>query len=139
MYKLKDLMMMFSIPERTIRRHLKEGILSGTKIGGNWRFEDKDIENYLKTNNMTSIRKKNTYLEIMDYVNGFSEHNNETFIVKHVKSKAGRSIEISTFVSTFKNPFFFNYDKKNDKSIIVFKGHNEDVLQLLEKINEWND
>jgi len=46
-YKISDLMTMFNLSERTIRRHLREGILKGKKIGGSWRFDEKDISEYL--------------------------------------------------------------------------------------------
>lgn len=43
MYNLKEVMKMSKMGERTLRRYLKEGILEGSKIGGVWRFSEKQI------------------------------------------------------------------------------------------------
>ena len=44
MYTLKELAIMSSLTERTLRSYLKMGILGGKKEDGIWRFDEADIE-----------------------------------------------------------------------------------------------
>ena len=48
MYRLEDVIMMSGLSERTVRRHLKEGLLSGSKLGGTWQFNEADIKAYME-------------------------------------------------------------------------------------------
>ena len=44
LYRLSDIAEMTGLTDRTIRNYLKNGDLKGTKIGGQWRFTEKNIE-----------------------------------------------------------------------------------------------
>ncbi len=43
-YTVRDVVEMTGLSERSIRRYLREGKLSGMKLGGVWRFTKEDIE-----------------------------------------------------------------------------------------------
>ena len=43
-FTVRDVVAMTGLSERTIRRYLRDGKLSGTKLGGVWRFNKADIE-----------------------------------------------------------------------------------------------
>ena len=38
LYSVEEIAKMTSVTTRTIRNYLRNGILTGTKIGGQWRF-----------------------------------------------------------------------------------------------------
>lgn len=50
LYTIEDIAEMTRLTSRTIRNYLKDGILEGKKIGGQWRFTMKDIENFFDNN-----------------------------------------------------------------------------------------
>lgn len=47
LYTLGDVSEMTSLTTRTLRNHLKDGTLKGSKLGGQWRFTEEDLNNYL--------------------------------------------------------------------------------------------
>lgn len=46
LFTLNDVAMLTSLTTRTLRNHLKDGTLTGQKVGGQWRFRIADIENF---------------------------------------------------------------------------------------------
>lgn len=56
-YTVNDVAKIMHMTERTIRNYLKDGILKGTRVGGQWRFDEKDIEEMI---NNSTFRKKFT-------------------------------------------------------------------------------
>lgn len=45
LFTVRDVALMAGLSERTIRSYLREGTLTGRKVGPQWRFTKKDIEN----------------------------------------------------------------------------------------------
>lgn len=139
MYKLKDIMEMMNIPERTIRRHIKLGILCGEKIGGTWRFSEDDLQKYFSTKPIQQSQKHLKINEILDYLNGLSKTDEQIIMIKQLKKISIRqNKDLSLFVSNFKHNFYFNLDTKIGKSVITFKGAQKDALLLLEKVASYD-
>jgi excisionase family DNA binding protein len=135
MFKLQEIMEMLSIPERTIRRHIKLGLLKGEKVGGTWRFSEDDLQNYFSNKIIQQTQRHNKFKEIIDYLNGISKFDNQLLIIKQAKRFSMlQNKELSSFVSTFTNPFYFDIDSKMNKSIITFRGAEQSAILLLKKI-----
>lgn len=47
LYSVEEIAQMTSVTTRTIRNYLRNGILKGRKIGGQWRFSLEDIDTNL--------------------------------------------------------------------------------------------
>lgn len=47
-YTLKEVAKITRQSNRTIYRHMDKGLIKGVKIGGTWRFEEKELNKYLK-------------------------------------------------------------------------------------------
>lgn len=47
-YSVKDVQDMLHISERTVFRHIRESELKGFKTGREWRFEQGDIDAFIK-------------------------------------------------------------------------------------------
>ena len=54
-YTVSDVARKVHMTERTIRNYLKDGILKGTRVGGQWRFSDQDL---IDLSNNSIFRKK---------------------------------------------------------------------------------
>lgn len=55
LYSVEEIAQMTSVTTRTIRNYLRNGILKGKKIGGQWRFSLEDIEAMINQTNGTSL------------------------------------------------------------------------------------
>lgn len=136
MYRLKDLMTMFQIPERTIRRHLSDKILSGRKVGGVWMFTEEDLHDYLDQPMMKQIKSKNRIGMILDFLNGFQMGEDTCVVVlaKQDEDKRHNTL-FSVFVSQFERPFQFDLTKSGGRYILSFIGHVDDAKALMDYVN----
>lgn len=132
-FKLKDIMEMLSIPERTIRRHINMGLLKGEKVGGTWRFSEDDLFRYFSDQTVQKTRNHIKLNEIFDYLHGISKEGEEMMFIKQVtKLSLTQKKDLSLYVNQFKAPFYFNLEPKGDKNVITFKGSDENAKQLID-------
>ena len=140
MFKLNEIMEMLSIPERTIRRHIKLGLLKGEKIAGTWRFSEDDLNNYFSNAVVQQTQAHVKFNEIFDYLNGISKNENEIVIIKQTnKLTLIKNRELSKYVSSFEYPFYFYLDNKFGKSVITFKGSEKNAIALIHEINSLDN
>ncbi len=138
MYTLKDLMNFFSIPERTIRRHLSEGVLNGTKIGGVWRFSDQDIQEYADNKSIVDYLTKTSMDKLNDYARGFVKHKDDICLTfNHKNMQDGAVKNLTSFVNHFQNPFYFNINNNYKNRTIIFIGNIDDSIDLINKFKEY--
>ena len=77
LYTVENISNMTSLTTRTIRNYLKDGILKGRKIGGQWRFTEEDIKNFMDSGIATndfSDKIKQDVLDFIDGVNTFADN-----------------------------------------------------------------
>lgn len=124
------------MPERTIRRHMKLGLLEGEKVGGTWRFSEDNLHAYVSHPMMKSAQTKLKLHVLFDYLNGFSEHTDEMVIIQQLKNLPMREKKaLSMFVNQFNHPFYFHLDQKSNVIVVTFKGKKEDALALLHQLD----
>ena len=72
LYSVEEIAEMTSVTTRTIRNYLRNGILTGTKIGGQWRFRQEDVMNMLNQENMSSDVRETSKRIVKDFLNEYS-------------------------------------------------------------------
>jgi len=138
MYTLKNIMNFFSIPERTIRRHLKLGLLKGSKIGGVWKFTNFDIERYTNNKSISDLMTKTSIDRLNDYTRGFIKHKNDICITFNSKQLPDSSVhKITNFINQFQHPFYFHISNNIKNRTLIFIGHIEDSLSLINLLKEY--
>jgi len=70
LHTVEDIANMTTLTTRTIRNYLKDGLLKGRKIGGQWRFTEEDIKNLLDSGNYREEQLKNLRQEVLDFIDG---------------------------------------------------------------------
>ncbi len=55
----KNVMDMLGVSERTVLRMLKSKQLKGFKVGREWRFEESDIQDYIKQQREKAAQEQN--------------------------------------------------------------------------------
>jgi excisionase family DNA binding protein len=70
LYTVEDIATMAGLTSRTIRNYLKDGSLKGKKIGGQWRFTMKDIEQLFDNGGFSKELKNNNRQDVMDFIDG---------------------------------------------------------------------
>lgn len=133
MYRLKDVMEMFNIPERTIRRHIKEGLLAGVKVGGVWNFTKDDLNAYLKNDRVQKHIKDEGFKDLSDFHSGYVEDKSEVIYMMIKEFRGPNSLERFMAVSNlFEHKFSLNCHRAIGLERFIFKGQASDVLILME-------
>jgi len=70
LFTVEDIANMTSLTTRTIRNYLKDGILKGRKIGGQWRFTEEDIKNFMDNGTYGEDFKNKTRQDLLDFIDG---------------------------------------------------------------------
>ena len=70
MFTVEDIAKMASMTTRTIRNYLKDGILEGRKIGGQWRFTEEDIKKFMDSGNVTRDFADKIKQDVLDFIDG---------------------------------------------------------------------
>lgn len=70
LYTVEDIAQMTSMTTRTIRNYLKDGILTGRKIGGQWRFTEGDVGNFMDSGNVSATIISERKQEVLDFLDG---------------------------------------------------------------------
>ncbi len=136
MYSLRDIMRMLKIPERTIRRHIKEGLLVGSKIGGVWKFSQDEIENYVGRDKVQKHIKDEGLKDITDYYRVNIEDKSEVVYMSIKQfndiTRVKKFLEVTKL---FNSKFSMNCSNSGNCSCFTFKGQPADVTILM----KWSD
>ena len=70
LYTVEEIATMTSLTTRTIRNYIKEGLLKGRKIGGQWRFTEEDIKNLMDNGTYQEEHFRNLKQDVSDFIDG---------------------------------------------------------------------
>jgi len=73
LYTVDDIAKMTMMTGRTIRNYIKDGTLTGKKIGGQWRFTEEDIQNLMDNGTYRTAYFSNLKQDILDFVDGTND------------------------------------------------------------------
>ena len=73
LYTVEDIANMTSLTTRTIRNYLKDGILAGRKIGGQWRFTEEDIKMFMDSGNYQEDFRNKLKQDVLDFIDGVND------------------------------------------------------------------
>jgi excisionase family DNA binding protein len=69
-YTVEEIASMTSMTTRTIRNYIKNGILKGRKIGGQWRFTEEDIKNLMDNGTYREEYSNTLKQDVLDFIDG---------------------------------------------------------------------
>jgi excisionase family DNA binding protein len=146
LYTVEDIAKMTSLTSRTIRNYLKEGMLKGKKIGGQWRFTKEDIGNFMDNGTVAKEFTDNHKQDILDFIDGvntFADHIGEiqtcsiidlyedSEIVKRKTDKLAEFINSNGNMGNYMN-FSCNYIESEAKTRIVLFANPNYLIKALE-------
>ncbi len=136
MYILNDVMEMLDISERTVRRHLKVGVLTGTKEKGKWSFSDEDIEKYFDHYVVDGIIKLKTAKNFEEYSRGLSIHSKLTFYSEDIYDYDMKKVKrLSKEVSALGGPMDFKVKSWKSHVNVTYYGTKENILKVINLID----
>lgn len=150
LYTVEDIAKMTMLTSRTIRNYLKDGLLNGKKIGGQWRFTKQDVEKLFDNAKAAEDMNNERRQDIMDFINGVNtELDGEIQLctiadyyssdMQQVKVLSDRFCElISAKQSVNKLQFHYEYIDKEKKARYTFFGTPEFIKEAAVILEEEN-
>lgn len=150
LYTVDDIAQMTMLTSRTIRNYLKDGLLTGRKIGGQWRFTKKDVENLFNNHVVEEEIKDHRRQEVMDFINGVNTDIDgeiqlctiADYYCNDKQTAMNLSSRFSEIISAQKAPtthrFHYEYIDKEQKARYTFFGtpmYIKETVNILEE--EW--
>lgn len=142
MYSIKDIMLMYSLSERTVRRYLSDGVITGTKIGGVWRFTDVDVDSFSTQKRIKSKLKTEVNQILYDYINTPNPKKNKShcfsMIDVRLQSKENKELQNIIFdVISKGHDLQMKYYYDNGNYRYVFVGSLDFVEEVTVSINAY--
>ena len=117
MYSVDDIAEKTCLCTRTIRTFLKEGILTGSKLGGQWRFTEDDVKRFMNNATAMSAVVNDNRQEVIDFLDG-------------VKTSFSGVIQICTIVDLYISKQQ-SYEKSDALQELIDKEPREEYLQYV--------
>jgi hypothetical protein len=143
LYTLADVAMMSMLTDRTIRTHIKDRRLCGTKIGGKWYFSAEDLERFFKNPYiLQGIEIKNKSI-VADYVSTLKKPQPSVCAIYDcpVEDKARAEDICEAVLKGMKTrrerieKMTYFYDHKNRIVRIILSGDPESVSDLIRSLH----
>lgn len=150
LYTIEDIANMTILTSRTIRNYLKDGILEGKKIGGQWRFTMKDIENFFDNSKSKEEVRATPNNEVLDFLEGKNVDSQKevqicTIIDLHCKNIL-EGKELSKKLITIINEdeeavkngakFSYEYIKESSRARFTLFGDPEFIIKTLKTLEK---
>jgi len=134
-YTVEDIAKMTMFTTRTIRNYLKDGLLTGRKIGGQWRFTEDDIAKFFDQGGVGDAISSERKQEVVDFLDGvFAEYSAEIQVCtiidvyRPIEAIRGLEDELLQLPGSYKanEPQFirvsYEYNKANNRARFVLFG-----------------
>lgn len=151
LFTVEDIANMTMLTTRTIRNYLKDGLLKGRKIGGQWRFTEQDIEELFENSNIEAEIKDIRRQEVMDFIDGINTDMEGDIqlctIADYYCEDLNLAKEISTrfenlmsdHTDTTQRKYFYDYIEKEHKARYTFFGSPKMIQTAVTVLEvEWN-
>ena len=142
LFTVEDIANMTSTSDRTIRNYLRNGLLKGRKIGGQWRFTMQDIKTFLDGGEVKKEMKKKQKQEIFDFVDGVNSKltgERQTCVIVDLyisqKDATGLNEKICDFIAEnmFSNMRFdYDYSDEEKRARFTILASPETAIKILE-------
>lgn len=149
LYTIDDIANMTSLTSRTIRNYIKDGILDGKKVGGQWRFTMKDINRFFDNCNVTKDIQYTKKQEVLDFIHGVNTNMtgeiqictivdfycNSKKIAKEMSDKLICSINNNEEMTKSSSKFSYEYIEKESKARFTLFGDSPFIINTLAILN----
>jgi len=151
LYTVEDIAQMTMLTTRTIRNYLKDGLLTGRKVGGQWRFTSMDIEGLFENSSFEADISNSRKQEVLDFMDGINTDIDGDIqictIVDYYCSDTAMAKELSDSFTdiisnqtlTTRHKYYYEYIEKEQKARYTFMGSPSFIKAAVTKTEGWID
>ena len=139
-YNINQVAMITGLTTRTLRNHLKLGILKGEKIDGNWSFTEEELEAYIADPNIRQAIASRQHAVIYDFLADEYKKANRICTILDFPVSAEEAMEIAAFfgkaITDHGNDIEFRYISGKHIARFILSGSEDQVHDLMKAYYE---
>ena len=98
-YNLNQVAMITGLTTRTLRNHLKQGVLQGEKIDGNWSFTEEELDAYISEPAVKQAITSKQHAVVYDFLGDPFKKTNRICTILDFPVSAAEALSIAKFFS----------------------------------------
>ena len=134
-YNLNQVAMITGLTTRTLRNHLKQGLLNGEKIDGVWSFTEEELDEYVREPAVRQAIASRQHAVVYDFLADSVKKTNRVCTILDFPVSDGESLSIANFfsgeVSRHGSDIEFRFIKEKHFARFILAGAEDQVSDFM--------
>ncbi|MBR3743095.1 MAG: hypothetical protein IKN04_22005 [Clostridia bacterium] len=134
-YNMNQMAMITGLTTRTLRNHLKLGLLKGEKIDGNWSFTDEELDAYVNDQNIKQAIAAKQHAVIYDFLGDSFKKTNRICTIMDFPVSVEEALSIAKFFGEMINQrgsdIEFRYINEKHFARFILAGSEDQVSDFM--------
>lgn len=135
-YNLNQVAMFTGLTTRTLRNHLKQGLLKGEKIDGNWRFTEEELGEYIADKSVKQAILAKQHAVVYDFLTEPFKKENRICIIMDFPVSGDEALRIAQFfgneINDHGSDIEFRYINERNFARFILSGSEDQVHDLMQ-------
>ena len=138
-YNLSQLAIMTGLTDRTLRTHLKTGVLRGEKTDGVWSFSEEDIDAFMNDPGVRQALSGKQNAAVLDFLADRYKKENRSCVILDLPIPMDEARKIAEFFCEAINEGHdvqFRFDYSRNLARFILSGAEDQVRAIMKKYYE---
>ena len=139
-YNMNQVAMITGLTTRTLRNHLKQGLLQGEKIDGNWSFTEEELDAYIAEPAVSQAILAKQHAVVYDFLADPFKKTNRVCTIMDFPVSVEEALEIARFfgkeITEHGSDIEFRYINEKHYARFILSGSEEQVHDLMKAYYE---
>ncbi len=135
-FNLNQIAMITGLTTRTLRNHLKQELLKGEKIDGNWSFTEEELDEYLADPSVKQAVLARKHAVVYDFLTDPFKKTNRVCTIMDFPVSVDEALSIAQFfskeISEHGSDIEFRYIDERNFARFILSGSEEQVHDLMQ-------
>ena len=139
-YNLNQAAMITGLTTRTLRNHLKQGLLKGEKVDGNWRFTEEALDKYIADPSVKQVILARQHAVVYDFLADPFKKTNRICTIMDFPVSTDEALGIAQFfskeITDHGSDIEFRYINEKHYARFILSGSEGQVADLMKAYYE---
>jgi hypothetical protein len=139
-YNLNQVAMITGLTTRTLRNHLKQGLLKGEKVDGNWIFTEEELDEYIADQTVKQSILAKQHAVVYDFLADPYKKTNRICTIMDFPVSVDEALGIAQFfgkeINDHGSDIEFRYINEKNYARFILSGSEEQVHDLMQAYYE---
>lgn len=139
-HNLNEIAMITGLTTRTLRNYLKQNLLTGEKVDGNWSFTDEELEAFVSNPAVKQTIKAKRNAVVYDFLSDPFKKGNRICTILDLPVSDEEALETANFFCSLINKggsdITFKYNQEKGFSRFILSGSEDQVVDFMKAYYE---